>query len=284
VAKLPRTMAVTLVSEWQAGDVRRFQDYLAGEEPLQVRVNGMPLTVTMRTPGTEDLELAAGWLFTEGIVQHRSEVQSIGYATDIKPTEQGNIVDVQLQPDVPLDTEGITRNFAATSGCGICGKGSIDTIRSRRLGRPNPAFRIDPQVLWNLPARLQEAQTVFGRTGGLHAAGLFTPEGELVVLREDIGRHNAVDKVVGWAMMQGSLPLSNYVLLVSGRGGFEIIQKAIVAGIPVLASVSAPSSLAVQLARELGLTLIGFLRGERCVVYSGEERLRPDFVRAQAAT
>jgi FdhD protein len=266
-------MAVTLVSELQSDGVRRFQDYLAGEEPLEIQVNGEPLTVTMRTPGNEDLELAAGWLYTEGIVRDRDEIVSLDYQADSKPTERGNIVAVQLDSGVDLAAVGVKRNFAATSSCGVCGKASIDSVRQRGLGRPNPGLRIDPAVLWALPERLRNAQAVFGRTGGLHAAGLFTPAGELVVSREDIGRHNAVDKVIGWALLAGRLPLSHYVLLVSGRGGFEIIQKAIVAGIPVLASVSAPSSLAVELARELGLTLVGFLRGERCIVYAGEERL-----------
>jgi len=171
------------------------------------------------------------------------------------------------------DFEKMRRHFFAASSCGICGKASIDSVRSRTLEPPNPHFRLDAEVLLRLPEALRASQAVFGRTGGLHAAALFDSGGTLLVLREDIGRHNAVDKVVGWALLEGRLPLANSVLLVSGRGGFEIVQKAIVAGIPVVASVSAPSSLAVQLARELRLTLIGFLRGRRFVMYAGEERI-----------
>jgi FdhD protein len=165
------------------------------------------------------------------------------------------------------------RHFFAASSCGICGKASIDSIRSRLLAVPNPDFRLDAEILVLLPDALRSSQDVFQRTGGLHAAALFDPRGKLFVLREDIGRHNAVDKVIGWALLEGHVPLSDSVLLVSGRGGFEIVQKAIIAGVPVVASVSAPSSLAVQLARELRLTLIGFLRGRRFVIYAGEERV-----------
>jgi FdhD protein len=165
------------------------------------------------------------------------------------------------------------RHFFAASSCGICGKASIDSVRARTLEPPNPGFRFDPEVLVRLPEALRASQAVFGRTGGLHAAGLFDAGGDLLVLREDIGRHNAVDKVIGWALLEERVPLSDSILLVSGRGGFEIVQKAIVAGLPVVASVSAPSSLAVQLARELGQTLIGFLRGRRFVVYAGVERI-----------
>ena len=166
------------------------------------------------------------------------------------------------------------RHFFAASSCGICGKASIDSVRSRTLSAPNPDFRLDPEVLVRLPDTLRESQAVFGRTGGLHAAALFDASGKLLVLREDIGRHNAVDKVIGWALLGNRVPLSDAILMVSGRGGFEIVQKAIVAGLPVVASVSAPSSLAVQLAREMSQTLIGFLRGRRFVVYSGDSRIQ----------
>jgi FdhD protein len=169
----------------------------------------------------------------------------------------------------------LQRNFFAASSCGICGKASIEAIRRRGLRQPDTDFRIDPEILCKLPESLRPEQAVFSRTGGLHAAALFDADGTMIVLREDIGRHNAVDKIVGWALRGGHLPLSRHVLLVSGRGGFEIAQKALAGGIPVLASVSAPSSLAVKLARELGLTLVGFLRGRRFVVYSGEFRCIP---------
>jgi len=184
-----------------------------------------------------------------------------------------NLVRVTFDPSVRLAANSAARRFSAGSACGVCGKASITQLRQRGLRRPKAASPLDPEILCQLPLKLRAAQAVFGRTGGLHAAALFGPSGELLVLREDIGRHNAVDKAIGWVLLDGRLPLTGHVLVVSGRGGFEIVQKAITAGIPLLASVSAPSSLAVQLARELGLTLVGFLRGRRFVIYSGEERI-----------
>ncbi len=268
----PRSVDLTLVSEWQDGSVRRFQDYLVGEEPLQIRVGKFPLTVTMRTPG-HDLELAAGFLFTEGLIRRREQIRSLEQSAGAGEQDRGNVVQVELEGEAALNLEQTQRNFFAASSCGICGKATIEQVRVRGIEPPNPNLRLDPQVLCRLPESLREAQAIFGRTGGLHAAGLFDTRGEMAALREDVGRHNAVDKVVGWALLAGKLPLSENVLMVSGRGGFEIIQKACVAGIPVVASVSAPSSLAVQLARELRLTLVGFLRGKRFIVYAGEERL-----------
>jgi FdhD protein len=268
----PRSIDLTLVSEWESGKVRRFQDNLVGEEPLEIRVGEFPLSVTMRTPG-HDLELAAGFLFTEGLIQSREQIASIEYAASSKAQENGNVVRIELQAGKSLDLQRTQRNFFAGSSCGICGKASIDSVRVRGIKPPNSELRIDPEVLCRLPDTLREAQAIFGRTGGLHAAGLFDTQGNLLAQREDVGRHNAVDKIVGWALLEGKIPLSNCVLMVSGRGGFEIIQKAIVAGVPVVASVSAPSSLAVRLAREMRLTLVGFLRGRRFVVYAGEKRL-----------
>lgn len=268
----PRSIDSTHVAEWRDGRVRRFQDYLAGEEPLEIRVGKSPLSVTMRTPG-HDLELAAGFLFTEGLIRSGEQIASIAHAASSKPQESGNIVQIELQDGATLDLDAVRRNFLAASSCGICGKASIEQVRVRGVGPPNPSLRLDPDLLCRLPENLRVAQAIFARTGGLHAAALFDTRGELVVLREDVGRHNAVDKIVGWALAEKRLPLSECVLMVSGRGGFEIVQKAIVAGIPVVASVSAPSSLAVQLARELRLTLVGFLRGRRFIVYAGEERL-----------
>jgi len=248
-------------------------DYLAAEEPLEIRVNDIPLSVTMRTPG-HDLELAAGFLFTEGLVQQREELTSLEIGTAAETPTSANVVQVSFADGCAPDMSKMQRHFFAASSCGICGKASIDSVRSRTLQPPNPHFRLDPEMLVLLPDVLRDSQAVFGRTGGLHAAALFDADGKLLVTREDIGRHNAVDKVVGWAFLENRTPLSNEILLVSGRGGFEIVQKAIVAGIPVLACVSAPSSLAVQLARELGLTLIGFLRGKRFVAYAGEARIQ----------
>lgn len=271
-ARNVRDIDVTLLHEWDDGAVRAQQDYLVGEEPLEIRVGGHPLSVTMRTPG-DDLDLAAGFLFTEGLILRREQISSIEHATECKPTERGNIVDVNVSADVALDPEKMRRNFFAASSCGICGKASIDRVRARGLRPLKAAFRVDPEVICRLPEALRARQQIFGRTGGLHAAGAFGATGEPIVEREDIGRHNAVDKIVGWALREGKLPLSECVLMVSGRGGFEIVQKAAMAGVPVVASVSACSSLAVQFAREMGMTLIGFLRDRRFVVYSGSERL-----------
>ena len=268
----PRDIGITLVQEWNDGRARGVQDYLAGEEPLQIRVGKHPLSVTMRTPG-HDTELAAGFLFTEGIIQRREQIVSLDHADDCKPTERGNIIQVELTGDVGLDFEGTQRNFFASSSCGICGKASIESVRARGIRAPNPRFRVDAEVFCRIPDALRSAQQIFGRTGGLHAAGLFDATGKLLAEREDIGRHNTVDKIIGWALRENRVPLSESVLMVSGRGGFEIIQKAAMAGLPVVASVSACSSLAVQFAREVGMTLVGFLRGRRFVVYSGGERL-----------
>jgi len=264
-----RSVELTQVTEWEDGRVRKVQDSLAAEEPLEIRIGGVPLTVTMRTPGN-DLELAAGFLLTEGIIE--SPEQIAGLRT--KAPENGlksNVVEVELR-DSDWNSEDLQRNFYAASSCGICGKASINAIRVRGLRQLDSGFRIDPEMLCRLPDALRTEQEVFSRTGGLHAAALFDGEGRLMALREDIGRHNTVDKIVGWAVLEKRLPLSQHVMLVSGRGGFEIVQKALAAGIPILASVSAPSSLAVKLARELGLTLVGFLRGRRFVIYAGESR------------
>jgi len=273
LARKPRSLDLTQVSEWNDGAVRRKEDYLAAEEPLEIRIGGDPLSVTMRTPGN-DLELAAGFLLTEGLVTKRAQIVTLENVVEDSERDRGNVVRAVLAPEAAPDLQKMRRHFFAASSCGICGKASIDSVRARTLEPPNPAFRLDAEVLLRLPEALRASQAVFGRTGGLHAAALFDVKGELLVLREDIGRHNAVDKVIGWALLENRIPLADVVLLVSGRGGFEIVQKAIVAGLPVVASVSAPSSLAVQLARELGLTLIGFLRDRRFVIYSGEDRIK----------
>ena len=270
------SMQLTQVIEWNEGTMLPHDDALAAEEPLEIRIAASPLatplTVTMRTPG-HDEELAAGFLLTEGIVGDAAQIAALrAYITSAGGKHNG--IEVELS-ECEFDANQMQRNFFAASSCGICGKASIDAIRQRGLRAPSSDFTFDPELLCTLPEKLREAQTVFSRTGGLHAAALFDSSGNLAVLREDIGRHNAVDKVVGWAMLHGQLPLSRHVMLVSGRGGFEIVQKSLAAGLPILASVSAPSSLAVQLARELGLTLIGFLRGRRFVVYSGPSRLAP---------
>ncbi len=271
-----RSVKLAQVTEWDDGQIRSGSDDLAAEEPLQILACGNPLVVTMRTPG-HDRELAAGFLWTEGLIRSRDQILSFidrQSASELALINiDSNTVNVELRDDV-AKPETPQRNFLSNSSCGLCGKTSIDAVRTRGL-QPLPlGFTMDAETLTSLPAKLRAEQPIFDRTGGLHAAALFNAEGHFLALREDIGRHNAVDKVVGWALLQGMIPLSSHVLLVSGRGGFEIVQKAIAAGVPIVASVSAPSSLAVQLARELNLTLIGFLRGRRFVVYSGESRCR----------
>ncbi len=267
----PRSIDVTQVVEWRDGEVRRVQDYLVAEEPLEIRVGERALSVTMRTPG-HDLELAAGFLFSEGLIESSDQIRSLEFAKTKNREASGNVVQVELA-DHSLSPEQLQRNFYMTSSCGICGKASIEAVRARGLRRLSSGFRLDANILCTLPEQLKAAQKIFGHTGGLHAAGLFSAQGDLIVLREDVGRHNAVDKIAGWALLEKRLPLTQCALMVSGRGGFEIIQKAALAGIPLLASVSAPSGLAVRLAREMDMTLVGFLRGRRFLVYSGEQRL-----------
>ena len=264
-------VSVTGVNEWREGELYPRDDYLVAEEPLEIRVGDAAVSVTMRTPG-HDLELAIGFLFTEGLITGRAQVASVQNEPDASQNG-ANRVRVDLASGVEFDPEATRRNFYTNSSCGVCGKASIDAVRVRRIEPPNPECTFDPEVLCRLPDQLCAEQQVFSRTGALHAAGLFSLRGELLVLREDVGRHNAVDKVIGWALAKDLVPLGNSLLMVSGRGGFEIVQKALVAGIPVLASVSAPSDLAVNLAREFGMTLIGFLRGRRFVIYSGAGRL-----------
>ncbi|MFD5662144.1 formate dehydrogenase accessory sulfurtransferase FdhD [Streptomyces hirsutus] len=251
-------------------------DVLAAEEPMEIRVGGRPLTVTMRTPG-DDFDLAAGFLVSEGVVHAAGDVDTIRYCAGA--TADGgnsyNVVDIGLAPGVAAPDASLERNFYTTSSCGLCGKASLDAVRTTAAWTvAEDALRVEPETLALLPDRLRAAQRVFDATGGLHAAGLFTAGGDLLCLREDVGRHNAVDKTVGHALRSGLLPLRETVLMVSGRASFELVQKAVMAGIPMLAAVSAPSSLAVDLAAESGLTLIGFLRGRSMNVYTGAERLR----------
>ncbi|MGH3206687.1 MAG: formate dehydrogenase accessory sulfurtransferase FdhD [Trebonia sp.] len=254
-------------------------DLLAAEEPLGIRVDGTALTMTMRTPG-DDVELAAGFLVGEAIVRGRDDIAAMRVCDgttcghlDHTDDEIGNIVDISLAPGVEV-TSAARRSFMTTSACGVCGKTSINDIcvlPQAPLSADSTVF--EPAVIASLPDRLGEAQRVFSSTGGLHAAGLFTSSGELLVAREDVGRHNAVDKIVGWALLQDKLPLAGCALLVSGRASFELVQKSVLAGIPLLAAVSAPSSLAAELAEEAGLTLVGFLRGQSMNVYSGAYRV-----------
>ncbi|MBJ7609652.1 MAG: formate dehydrogenase accessory sulfurtransferase FdhD [Candidatus Dormibacteraeota bacterium] len=254
-----------------AGEVRWLTDDLSAEEPLEIRVEGQALSVTMRTPG-DDFDLAVGFLVTEGIIAGAEEIDTMRmcpHAADA--SGDYNVVEVALRErrvDLPA------RNFYTTSSCGVCGKASIDAVRTRsRFAVRDDPVELSAMLLASLPGRLREAQRMFSRTGGVHAAGIFDAGGEVLCVREDVGRHNAFDKVIGWAATQRRLPLTSHVILASGRASFELTQKALMAGIPVLAAVSAPSSLAVQLAEQCGMTLIGFLRGEQMNVYTGHQRV-----------
>lgn len=273
-----RITRITLGDAPSPGVISRREDVLAVEEPLEIRVGGESLSITMRSPG-HDFDLAAGFLVSEGVVAHAPDIAAIRYCAG-RDDETGentfNVLDVTLGRGVPAPDVSHERNFYMTSSCGLCGKASIDAVRtaSHHPVAADPV-EVDAELLATFPDRLRAGQDVFEKTGGLHAAALFDGRtGELLVLREDVGRHNAVDKVVGWAHGEGLLPLTGMVLQVSGRASFELVQKASMAGIPVLAAVSAPSSLAVDLAEEQGMTLVGFLRGRSMVVYAGDHRIQ----------
>ena len=257
----------------------RRPDALAVEEPLELRVGGRSLAVTMRTPGA-DFDLAAGFLVSEGVITGNDQLDRMSYCTGDEGDDRNryNRLDITLSPGVPPPEAGVARAFLTTSSCGLCGKASIDAVRTRSaFSVREDGLQVTPSLLASLPGRLRSAQEMFEKTGGLHAAALFDgASGELLVLREDVGRHNAVDKVIGWALRDGRLPLRGTVLVVSGRASFELTQKALMAGLPLLAAVSAPSSLAVDLAEDSGLTLVGFLRDPSMVVYTGDERLSPE--------
>ena len=254
----------------------RREDVLAVEEPLEMRVNGRSLAVTMRTPG-HDVDLAAGFLVSEGIISAGEHLATARYCAGA--TAEGvntyNVLDLRLAPGVAGPDPSSQRNFLTNSSCGLCGKESIDAVRTRSTWEVrHDDVRVDAERLTGFPDRLRDAQAVFEKTGGLHAAALFDAgTGEMLVLREDVGRHNAVDKVIGWAVKENLLPLRGTVLMVSSRASFELAQKALMAGIPVLAAVSAPSSLSAEFATEMGMTLVGFLRGDSMVIYAGEERI-----------
>jgi FdhD protein len=251
----------------------RRPDTLVAEEPLEIRVARSPLAVTMRTPG-DDLDLAIGFLVTEGIIRDATDVVTAQLCAGDNEPNTYNVVDVVLRPDVPAPATDPTRHFYTTSSCGVCGKASIDAVRTRSVYPvADDPIVVSAATLAGLPEALRRRQRTFDSTGGLHAAGLFSADGTLVIAREDVGRHNAVDKVIGWAARAGRLPLRSHVLLVSGRASFELTQKASMAGIAVLAAVSAPSSLAVDLAEEAGMTLVGFLRGNAMNVYAGASRV-----------
>ncbi|WP_282693422.1 formate dehydrogenase accessory sulfurtransferase FdhD [Streptomyces sp. CC208A] len=276
------------VTRIRGGAVSTRPDTLVAEEPMEIRLNGRPIAITMRTPG-DDFALATGFLVSEGVLARAEDVRTVVYCAGAtgggtsrsSGAESGggsntyNVVDVKLAPGVAVPDITLERNVYTTSSCGLCGKASLDAVRTtaRFPIADAPPVRVSPALLAELPDRLRAAQKVFDTTGGLHAAALFSEDGELLDVREDVGRHNAVDKLVGRALREDLLPLDRAVLLVSGRASFELAQKAVMAGIPVLAAVSAPSSLAVDLAAEAGLTLVGFLRGRDMNVYAGEHRI-----------
>jgi FdhD protein len=282
-----RVLRITLPSgDTQGGDapqacgrvgINPQADLLAAEEPLEIRVGGEPLTVTMRTPG-DDTDLAAGFLVSEGIVRSAADIIQIRICGNGRGSYRDhetahNVADVSLSPGRAAGPV-LRRSFPTSSACGVCGKTTISELVVRSsYDLSADKTVVAPATLARMPSLLRDAQQVFSKTGGLHAAGLFASSGEMLALREDVGRHNAVDKVVGWALREGLLPLTGRVLLVSGRASFELTQKCLLAGIPVLAAVSAPSSLAAELAHESGMTLVGFLRGGSMNVYSGEARL-----------
>jgi FdhD protein len=267
-------LRVSLEHNQRGQPARRAPDSLAAEEPLEIRIRRAPLAVTMRTPG-DDLDLAIGFLFTEGVIRDADDVHTAQLCAGDDAPNTYNVVDIALAPDVPPPATDPSRNFYTTSSCGVCGKASIDAVRTRsRFDVSADRVTVPAETLIGLPDALRARQRAFATTGGLHAAALFTADGTLVCLREDVGRHNAVDKVVGWAVRQRRIPLAGHVLMVSGRASFELCQKAWMAGIPVLAAVSAPSTLAADLAAEAGLTLVGFLRGATFNVYAGDERVR----------
>ncbi len=261
-----------LVLRWDEKFARRSADDLAVEEPLEIRIDSQRLVVTMRTPGHDD-ELAAGFLFSEGLIRSREDLRDIRLN---KRNRTGNSLDVFLSPGVSVNFKQLTQRGFASSSCGLCGRESIKAVR-RKFRPVHSGLSVEAHLLLRLPDRLRAAQPTFESTGGLHAAGIFTPDGNLVVAREDIGRHNAVDKVIGHGLLNGLLPFDHHVLVISGRASFEIMQKSISARFSIVCAVSAPSSLAVEFAKESRQTLVGFLRERRMNVYAGRQRI--DFSR-----
>jgi FdhD protein len=256
------------IVRWNGESADQHDDDLAQEEPLEIRVRGRPVSVTMRTPG-HDAELAAGFLLTEGIIHGQRDLLRIDHC-DLN--EEGNVLNVLLAPEVPVDFERLTRHVFASSSCGLCGKATIESVQGQ-FPPVQSDMRVDADLLASLPQQMRAAQETFNRTGGLHAAALFDAAGKLLVLREDVGRHNAVDKVVGHCLLAGTFPPDRHILLVSGRSSFEIMQKSLAARVPIVAAVSAPSSLAATFAQESGQTLIGFLRDRRMNVYANPQRI-----------
>ena len=260
----------------EGGEARVRPDVLATEEPMEIRLisgnDKQTVAITMRTPGA-DFELAAGFLYGEGIVSSRDDIKKISYCVDVDAEQQYNIVNVELWAGHEYDLKPLERHFYTSSACGVCGKESLEQLEIRGCSVIPPGPGVEADVITSLPDKLREQQGLFDSTGGLHAAALFDRGGNLLALREDVGRHNATDKLIGWALLEGKLPLSEHLVQVSGRSSFEILQKCLTAGVPVVCAISAPSSLAVDVARQFGMTLVGFMRGERFNVYSGFDRI-----------
>jgi len=259
------------------GQIRRKSDYLAGEEPLEIQLSAggdqRTAAITMRTPG-HDYELAAGFLYNEGIIQNKLDILQMTYCVgNERELQEYNMLNVNLRREQLPDLPQLDRHFFTTSACGVCGKTVLDELAKRDLPPLTPGPHVSPALLANLPDRLREAQTIFESTGGLHAAALFDSDGRLIEVREDVGRHNALDKLIGWGLLQKQLPFHDKILLVSGRASYELLQKCRVAGVSIFCAVSAPSSLAVELAEQFGITLIGFLRGARFNIYTNVERI-----------
>jgi FdhD protein len=297
VGERPASKTEARVWVVESGVARLRTDEVATEEPLEIRLRAAgvvdgagPLPVfrrrgqgagqrtvaiTMRTPGA-DFELAAGFLYGEGVIRGGDEIRGISHCDDpdLDDDKRHNIVNVDLHGDVLPDLQALERHFYTTSACGVCGKASLEALRIRGCPVIPPGPEVDADVIRGLPDALRAGQGVFAATGGLHAAALFDPDGNCLAVREDVGRHNALDKLVGWALLQGTPPLGRHIVMVSGRSSFEILQKSLMARVPIVCAVSAPSSLAVSLAREFGITLVGFLRGDRFNVYTGLERVR----------
>jgi len=269
----------TRVRVFEDGRMRVRPDVLATEEPMEIRlVTGdrrQTVAVTMRTPGA-DFELAAGFLYGEGIVSSADDILKISYCvdSDVDVDQQYNIVNVELRSGREYDLRSLERHFYTSSACGVCGKESLDQLEIKGCPVIPPGPQIPAKIITSLPEKLRESQGLFDATGGLHAAALFDVEGNLITLREDVGRHNATDKLIGWALMQKRLPLSENIVMVSGRSSFEILQKCLTAGVPIICAISAPSSLAVDVARRFGMTLVGFLRDNRFNVYAAAERIQ----------
>lgn len=260
------------------GQIRPHLDYLATEEPLEIRLVAGGLrrnvAITMRTPGN-DFELAAGFLYSEGVISSREDISRMTHCVDLGVAIENryNIVNIELASGILPDLQTLERHFYTTSACGVCGKTSLESLRLRGCPVIPPEPKVKVEIFYTLAEKLRAAQRIFASTGGLHAAALFDTEGQLLAVREDVGRHNALDKLVGWALLAGYLPLHSRIVMVSGRSSFEILQKCLVAGVPIVCAVSAPSSLAVALATEFGITLVGFLREERFNIYSGVQRI-----------